>query len=148
VAGFLTEQERRAFLPLPFNWSSRTKERQLQGFAAVERGLPQNKLRRLKHTLGSDVVWYNRTRTDKSGFFATMRRDLDARLATALEFHAGSPFVIFGHSLGSQIACNCCLATALASVSGAFFAGSPFGMYPGMYSDWGRLPPKLRTASW
>jgi pimeloyl-ACP methyl ester carboxylesterase len=145
VAGFLTEQERRAFLPLPFNWSSRTKERQLRAFAAVERGLPQNKLRRLKHTLGSDVVWYNRTKTDESGFFATMHRDLDARLATALELHPGSPVVIFGHSLGSQIAFNYCWETALESVSGVFFAGSPFTMYSGMFSDWGRLPPKLRN---
>jgi len=74
-----------------------------------------------------------------------MHRDLDALLSTTLELHPGSPVVIFGHSLGSQIAYNYCWETALESVSGVFFAGSPFTMYSGMFSDWGRLPPKLRN---
>lgn len=143
VKHYLSNEERNYLIPLPYNWTHTTQYRQMQIFDKVEVGLGKQNLRRIKHTLGSDIVWYNRTKSD-TGFFTSIHKKLDDLISEKLQSRTDEQIVIFGHSLGSQIAFNYCWETKLGEIAGIFLAGSPFTMYSGMFSDWGRLPSNLQ----
>lgn len=143
IKSYLPEEERDFLIPVPYNWSGKTLPKQMEIFQRVESGLNNMKLRRIKHTVGADVVWYNRTKSD-IGFFNTIHKELNELIGSKLSRHQDAKIAIFGHSLGSQVAFNYCWETELQEISGIFIAGSPLTMYSGMYSDWGKIPPNMK----
>lgn len=142
VKSYLSEEEKEYLIPLPYNWTHTTQHRQMQIYNAVESNLWNQKLRKLKHTLLANVAWYNRTKSG-TGFFNTIHKELDELIEKKLQIYPDANIVIFGHSLGSQMAFNFCWETRIKKIDGIFLAGSPFAMYSGMFSDWGRVPANL-----
>jgi hypothetical protein len=129
----------------PINWSKTSQYKQMEVFKQVEKGLWNQKLRQMKHTLGSDALWYARTRT-KEGFFNDIHRQIDQSIAEKLyRAGKGARICLFGHSLGSQIVYNHCFESGIdIAVDGIFLAGSPFTAYSGMFENWGNIPPNLK----
>lgn len=142
VKSYLSDEEKNQLIPLPYTWTHATQHRQMQVYRAVEANLSNQKLRRLKHTMVADMAWYNRTKSGE-GFFSTIHKELDDLIDKKLQMFPNAQITIFGHSLGSQMAFNFCWETQIEKIAGIFLAGSPFAMYSGMFSDWGRLPPNL-----
>ena len=142
VGSYLSPEEKKHVVFLQYNWSKVTLERQMEIYNCVEKGLLRQNLRKIKHTMASDVVWYNRTKSDQ-GFFNYVHNELDRIIGEQIQKHRNARVALFGHSLGSQIAFNYCWETKHGDVAGIFFAGSPFTMYSGMFPGWGRLPQNL-----
>lgn len=132
-----------------YNWSHLVHDRQMQAFEAMSKGLGWEKFRKLKHTIGSDLLWYNRTKSSKSGdMFRKIHDGLDCKINDMIFAH-GSPepfkIVLIGHSLGSQICLGHCFESVHKNIIGLISMGSPIGMYSGMFDDWGHLPDCLKN---
>lgn len=139
-------EHRGYFVPLVYNWSGITHERQLEMYRAVESGLPwyaRKPLRKLKHTVGSDVVWSGRAKEGTKCFYSQFLADLSQKLEEQVQRYRNPRIVFFGHSQGSQNAL--CFIWDYGRIVSAFFsAGSPISMASGMFDDWGRAPANLQ----
>lgn len=146
ILKYLTEEEKEYFLPLPYNYTLRTDPRQVQMFKAVEAGLGNQELRRLKHTVGSDVTWSFIVALDGGMcFYRNFFMDVSTRLDDLRRAHPNAKVVCVGHSQGTQNFYS--FFFEYASKIDCFISmGSPISMNSGAYEDWGKVPKNL--GSW
>ena len=130
-------------ITVPYNWTHYTNERELQIFNAVESGLENQNLRKLKHTVGSDVTWtVGRAKQGTKCFLDDINFDLSTLIEVNLKKYPDAKVVLFGHSQGSQVAYNFCF-DYQDKIDLLITAGSPISMNSGMFDDWGKVPKKL-----
>jgi len=142
IKSYLTDSEKNYFIPLAYNWSHTTNPRQLEMYHKVESGLRHQKLRKLKHTAGSDVTWTFRSKKGSGSFYDDFVFTLDSLLDSSKKSYAKSKIMLIGHSQGSQLAFNYIWDTNY-HVQGLAFMGSPFTMNSGAFDDWGDIPKGL-----
>jgi hypothetical protein len=141
---YLTEKERGFFIPLPYNYSVHTNEREMQMFNAVEAGLGNQELRRLKHTIGSDVSWsFILAKNSASCFYLDFTTALSNLINEAKLKYMNSKVVCCGHSQGSQLLYSFIFDSAT-PIEGFISLGSPISMNSGAWDDWGKLPPNIK----
>jgi hypothetical protein len=141
VCKYLTEEERGYFIPLPYNYSVKTDPRQLQMFNAVEEGLGNRELRRLKNVVGSDVTWsFILAKNGGSCFYTQVVEDLKNILTEAINKYPLSKIVCCGHSQGTQLLYSFFFDASI-NIEGFISMGSPISMNSGAYPDWGKKPP-------
>lgn len=130
----------------PLNWSRLVHDRQMEAFNAMEKGLSKGKLRELKNTIGSDIMWYSRSKNTVDGLdvFDQIHLKLERTIDDMILMHGHEDFkvVLMGHSWGTQIALNHCFESKH-PISGLVTMGSPIGAVSGCFPDWGHLPAGL-----
>lgn len=143
IAKHLTEPERNYFIPLPYNYTRRTNERQLQMFNAVEKGLGNQELRRLKHTVGSDVTWsFIVAKAGADCFSKDFCSDVTLLIDNARAKYPSAKVVCVGHSQGTQNFFEFFFEYAR-KIDLFVSMGSPISMNSGAWTDWGRVPANL-----
>lgn len=146
VRANLSDEEKNYLVPLPYNYTLRTNQRQLQMFNAVEAGLGNQELRRLKHTVGSDVTWsFIIAKQDRPCFAQEFVQDVCAIISNGLNTYGkNSKILCAGHSQGSQNFYS--FFFEYSGVIDCFVSlGSPISMNSGAWDDWGMVPPNLKS---
>lgn len=130
-----------------FNWSKLVHDRQMSAFGAFDSGLSKGKLRELKNTYGSDLLWYGRSKNTASGIdiYDQIHLGLEREIDDMIRDHGSEDFdiVLLGHSWGTQIALDHCFESKH-TISGLITMGSPIGAVSGCFPDWGHLPDGLK----
>lgn len=141
----LTDQERDYLIPIQFNYSNVTNQRQVEMFNAVDKGLDNEKLRLWKNIIGSDVTWsLIQAKGDAPSFFKSFNYDLATAIANAKITYPGAAVVCIGHSQGSQLLYSFFF-EYFGQIDGFVSMGSPIAMNSGAwYPSWGRVPENLR----
>lgn len=143
VRSHLTEQERDYLIPIPINYSKDMNKRQIEAFEATDRGLDNEKLRLLKHTVGGDVAWsLIQAKGDAPSFFKSFNYDLATILADKKNIYKEAAIICVGHSQGSQLLYSFFF-EYFGKIDGFISMGSPISLYSGAWPDWGRVPENL-----
>ena len=152
VKKFLTDKEKGYLIPAPYNYTVRTHERQVKMFNAVSKGLGNERLRYLKHTVGSDVTWsFIVAKDGKKCCFRDFVVDLTNMISTYKKQYPGLKVMGLTHSQGTQYFLSFLFEFA-GFIYGFISMGSPIPMNSGAYEDedpekdWGQLPKNL--GSW
>jgi len=117
--------------------------RQMEIYKKVEKGLRRQFLRKLKHTIGSDVVWSNRSKSGNDAWsqkvnYINQMIDPHVRRAGEKNYRIH----LIGHSQGSQDLLEYCFDCTYPAY-GLITMGSPISMKSGTFEDWGHLPKGL-----
>jgi hypothetical protein len=141
IKSFMTDDEQWNFHTVILNWTKKTQYRQNQLFKQCDEGLPRDVVRKLKYTIGGDLIAYQRTRNG-NGFFEELHREIDNLIEFKLNGLENAKIALLGHSLGSQVLYNHLFQTKLETKpNGIFVIGSPFALYSVPYENYGSLPP-------
>lgn len=125
------------------NWSVLVEQRQKETWE-MEADLWYSGLRKEIISLACDILWYAKSKNTASGrdIYTQIHSKTATELASLKEQHGkDSKIVLFGHSLGSQIALDHCFETE-DKIDALFTAGSPITKFSGSFPDWGHLPKK------
>ena len=149
VKTYLTDEEKGYLVPAPYNYTVRTNDRQMQMFNAVSKGLGNEELRRLKHTVGSDVTW-SMTVAKNGGkcCFRDFVVDLTNMIDTYKKQYPGIKVACLGHSQGTQYFFSYFFEYD-GFIDSFISMGSPIPMNSGAYEDedpeknWGQLPKNI-----
>jgi hypothetical protein len=129
---------------MAYNWTTYTHPRQMQIYNAVESGLKNQRLRKLKHTIGSDIAWtVGIDPCELDCFMGKIYLDLKVAIENYTKQHEQSSIVVFGHSQGGQIGLNF-VSDNPGYIDCLITAGSPIVMKSGRYIDWGKVPSCLK----
>lgn len=142
VKSFLPEDQRGFWVPVPYNWTHLTHGRQMFVYSLVESGLMNQKLRKLKHVVGSDVVWSARAKPGTKCFYNDFVLELTEKINYHLNIYKGAKLITMGHSQGTQLLL-CYFFDYPSIVDGFMSMGSPISMGSGMFDNFGRVPPNL-----
>lgn len=146
VLSKLSPEEKGYLVPIPYNYTIRTNKRQEEMFRAVEEGLGNQELRRLKHALGSDVTWsFILAKNNGLCFFRDFCVDVSNIIGSNLSSHKGAKVICTGHSQGSQNFFSFFFEYPY-KIDCFMSLGSPISMNSGAYDDWGEIPSNL--GSW
>lgn len=143
IRSFIPDAKLHEYVFIPFEWDAMVRDRQLQMYEAVEKGLWRQRFRKLKHTLGSDVIWCGRSKTpNPDDFLNRMFSTIDSDIEELVRGFPNSKIYCIGHSQGSQNLLEYCFDTKF-KVSGLFTLGSIIAARSGAYADYGHLPNGL-----
>lgn len=142
----LTKSERDHLILLPYNYTVKTNDRQMQVFGATDKGLGNEDLRRLKHTVGSDVTWsFIIAKDGKECFYTDFVSDLKAMIDACRQKYPSCKVMCVGHSQGTQLFYSFFFDYAQ-TVDSFVSMGSPISMNSGAYTNWGKVPSVI--GSW
>ena len=128
----------------PYDWNRLAQPRQLEMYESVEKGLWRQKLRKLKHTFGGDIIGTGRSKTGQD-FLNKMTTELDEDIDIFLSHGLEFKIHLIGHSQGSQNLCNFMWDSKHKDLIMGFISlGSPISAGSWMFDDWGRVPPTLK----
>src|SRR3990167_10402407 len=145
ISKYLTKEEKGYFIPLPYNYTTRTNSRQLQAFQATDAKLGNEILRKLKHTVGSDVTWsFILAKNGGECFYTNFVRDVTNCIQEALFKYPNAKIVCLGHSQGTQLFYSF-LFDYPSMVDLFITMGSPISMNSGAFPDWGKIPTSLNA---
>lgn len=145
INNLLTDEERGFLIPLPYDYTDKTNDRQMQMFNAVEQGLDNAELRRLKHTVGSDVTWsFIIAKAGGECFYTDFVQNVSAYIDQALAKYPDAKICCVGHSQGTQLLYSF-LFDYPRQVDAFISMGSPISMNSGAYPDFGKIPPNLKS---
>ncbi len=145
VNALLDAGERRCALWLPYNYTVSTNPRQLAMFEATDKGLGNETLRLLKHTVGSDVTWsFIVSKDGKECFYADFVKDLAAMIEEKRDGMENRKVLCIGHSQGTQLFYSFFFDYGK-TVDGFISMGSPISMNSGAYVGGGKLAKNLRS---
>ena len=146
IRSYLSDDEKNYLVPLPYNYTLKTHDRQLEMFNSVEAGLGNKELRRLKHTVGSDVTWSFITAKDSGDcFYRDFSNDMTNLIGNARVKYNGPKILCLGHSQGTQLFYS--FFFDYHKIIDCFISlGSPISMNSGAYPDFGKVPSNL--SSW
>ena len=130
VKSFLPEDQRGFWVPVPYNWTHLTHGRQMFVYSLVESGLMNQKLRKLKHVVGSDVVWSARAKPGTKCFYNDFVLELTEKINYHLNIYKGAKLITMGHSQGTQLLL-CYFFDYPSIVDGFMSMGSPISMGSG-----------------
>lgn len=126
------------------NWSSLVEDRQKFAYKSMEGNLKKSFLRKIKHSLGSDILWYARNK-EKVGFFYNVNELIKNEVNSILQkFGEKTKLVFIGHSWGTQIIYEN-LFDIDHPIESFITMGSPMGAVSGRFNDWGRIPKNLKS---
>lgn len=145
VTKLLTDDEKSYLIPLPYNYTIRTNECQNKIYQAVEQGLGNQELRRLKHTVGSDVTWsFIVAKNEAPCFYTDFVKDMTIFIDEAKSKYPDAKKLCVGHSQGTQLFYSFFFDYKEA-VDGFISMGSPISMNSGAYPDFGKVPANLKS---
>jgi hypothetical protein len=143
IRDYIPEERLHQFAFIPYDWESLVRDRQLSIYRAVEDGLHRKALRKLKHTMGSDVIWCGRAKNPSAkDFLVQMFNSIDGEIEELARGFPDFKVYAIGHSQGSQNLLEYCFDSRF-KVSGLFTLGSIITARSGAYADWGHLPDGL-----
>src|SRR3990167_1307339 len=149
VKKFLTDEEKSYLVPAPYNYTMRTHERQVRMFEAVSKGRGNERLRYLKHTVGSDVTWcFIVAKDGKKCCFRDFVNDLTSMIGTYRNQYPGIKVLCLGHSQGTQYFYSFFFEFS-GWIDSFISMGSPIPMNSGAYQDegpkkdWGQKPKNI-----
>lgn len=143
IMSYMTDEDRGYVVPMPINWSKYTNERQMLMYRAVEHDLGRQFLRKLKHTVGSDVTWSARAKPGTRCFMDKFDEILGGAVKEGLGKYPNPKLCVIGHSQGTQD--SLCWIFDYPGMVDAFISmGSPISMNSGAFEDWGQFPKNLK----
>ena len=143
IKSYLTDEEKNFLVPAPYNYTIKTDPRQIAMFNAVEQGLGNQELRRLKHTVGSDVTWsFIIAKDGKECFYIDFVKDVTNLINDYRIKYNGIKVLCLGHSQGTQLFYS--FFFDYNKIIDVFISmGSPISMNSGAYPDFGKAPSIL-----
>lgn len=143
IKSYLTDEEKNYLIPAPYNYTIKTDPRQVQMFEAVDKGLGNEELRRLKHTVGGDVTWsFIIAKDGKECFYTDFVKDLSLVINGYRKQYPKIKVLCIGHSQGTQLFYSFFFDYPNI-IDGFISMGSPISMNSGAYPDWGKVPNNL-----
>jgi len=144
VRSFLPDVVRDYVIFPLIDWDEIVGNRQLSALE-MEKGLPRQKLLRLKHTVGSDILWMFPKKGVNLNWIYTeiydkFQREINAKVRIYKE---DVNLCGIGHSWGGQLLLRYIFDSKY-RFHGLFTIGAPITAVSGAFKDWGRLPPNLR----
>lgn len=140
IISHLNEEERAYFIPLPYNYTVSTNERQNRMFEAVDKGLGNEELRRLKNTIGSDITWsFITAKAGGKCFYTDFVEGIGNFIEEARIKYPNAKICAIGHSQGTQLFYSFFF-DFLDDVDCFISMGSPISMNSGAYPSWGKVP--------
>ena len=127
------------------DWDDIVGQRQLEAFE-MEKGLPKQRLLKLKHTVGSDLLWDVQTRNlnGDQNIYNQIVSFVTLQIGELKKVYGNtSNLVLIGHSWGGQRALSYCFDSPF-NVHGLITMGSPITAVSGRFPDWGKLPTDLK----
>lgn len=139
----LTDLERPYLISMPYNYSHKTNSRQMQMYNAVDAGLKNKELRRLKNIIGSDVTWsFIVAKGGKHCFYKMFLDDVSNMIEEGLLKYPKAKIAMLGHSQGSQLLYST-IFDIKHNVDLFISMGSPISMNSGAWDNWGKRPINL-----
>lgn len=140
----LTEQEKNYLIPLPYNYTASTNARQILMFMATDYGLGNQELRKLKHTIGSDVTWsFILAKDGKECFYTDFVQGIKNLLNKGVTDYNAARIMCVGHSQGTQLFYSYFFDSDF-EIDCFASLGSPISMNSGAWPDFGRVPKNLK----
>ena len=143
IKSYLTDEEKNYLIPAPYNYTVKTNLRQVAMFEATDKGLGNEELRRLKHTIGSDVTWsFIVAKDGKECFYTDFVKDLSLMIENYRKQYPRLKVICKGHSQGTQLFYS--FFFDYPGFIDCFISmGSPISMNSGAYPEGGKLAENL-----